>query len=285
MTELQKYDSLSKEEIMRLTGQEDDSGSGSLVLPKLAINRIGEDDDGNKLDVGTYSIYDTVSEQKVYSRKPGNSPVLFRPFIRGYQYMEYDPDTNTYPNFSVIFKSWKDEALDMLGGTKCGKVPFKDIETLTNEEAARQKNIKCYTLAYGLLNMHAVTGAGEEVNVEDLPCLWRISGMNFRPVNEAIKSIKNRGKLIQNTNLLLSTKRKKHGTNVYYMTDISIDDKVVEFSKKDLSTMELFAETINEENKKVVESWNQAQKSKPVANDKASEQVMKDVSPEEALAS
>ena len=49
MTELQKYDSLSKEEIMRLTGQEDDSGSGSLVLPKLAINRIGEDNYDKKM--------------------------------------------------------------------------------------------------------------------------------------------------------------------------------------------------------------------------------------------
>lgn len=134
--------------------------------------------------------------------------MLFRPFIRGYQYMEYDAETNTYPNYSVIFKSWKDEALDISGGTKCGKVPYKELDNLTNEEAARQKNIKCYTLAYGLLNMHAVTGAGEEVNVEDLPCLWRTTGMNFRPVNESIKSIKNRGKLIQNTNLLLSTKRK-----------------------------------------------------------------------------
>ena len=46
--------------------------------------------------------------------------------------------------------------------------------------------------------MHAVTGKGDVVNVEDLPCLWRITGMNFRPVNESIKSIKNRGKLIQN---------------------------------------------------------------------------------------
>jgi hypothetical protein len=284
MTELQKYDSLSKEEIMRMTGQEDDSGSGSLVLPKLAINRVGEDDDGNKLEVGTYSIYDTVSEQKVYSKK-GNGPVLFRPFIRGYQYMEYDAETNTYPNYSVIFKSWKDEALDISGGTKCGKVPYKELDNLTSEEAARQKNIKCYTLAYGLLNMHAVTGAGEEVNVEDLPCLWRTTGMNFRPVNESIKSIKNRGKLIQNTNLLLSTKRKKHGTNVYYMTDISIDDKQVEFTKKDLSTMELFAETIGEENKKIVDAWKEASKNKPNSNDADSEVVMKEISPEEALAS
>ncbi len=282
--ELQQYDSLTKEQIMRLTGQEDDSGSGSLILPKLAINRTGEDDDGNKLEVGTYSIYDTVSEQKVYSKK-GNGPVLFRPFIRGYQYMEYDPDTNTYPNYSVIFKSWKDEALDLLGGTKCGKVPFKELDTLTNEEAARQKNIKCYTLVYGLLNMHAVTGKGDAVNVEDLPCIWRITGMNFRPVNESIKSIKNRGKLIQNTNLNLSTKRKKHGTNVYYMTDISIADRQVEFTKKDLSVMELFAETVSEENKRVVESWKDAQKNKPTNDDAVSKEMMKDISPEEALAS
>ena len=69
------------------------------------------------------------------------------------------------------------------------------------------------------------------------------------------------------------------------MTDISIDDKNVEFTKKDLSTMELFAETIGEENKKVVEAWKEAQKSKPSNDDMASEKAMKDISPEEALAS
>ena len=282
--ELQQYDSLSKEEIMRLTGQEDDSGSGSLILPKLAINRVGEDDDGNKLEVGTYTVYDTVSEQKVYSKK-GNGNVLFRPFIRGYQYMEYSPDENNYPSQSVIFKSWKEEAIDTNGGLKCGKVAFKELNTLTNEEAARQKNIKCYTLAYGLLNMHAVTGSGKSVNIEELPCLWRVTGMNFRPVNESIKGIKNRGKLIQNTNLILSTKRKKHGTNVYYMTNISVDDKQVEFTKRDLSTMEMFAEIINEENKKVVDAWKDVQKSRPTTIDADTMNVVKEVSPEEALAS
>ena len=133
--------------------------------------------------------------------------------------------------------------------------------------------------------MHAITGKGDAVNVEDLPCIWRITGMNFRPVNESIKSIKNRGKLIQNTNLNLSTKRKKHGTNVYYMTDISIADRQVEFTKKDLSVMELFAETVSEENKRVVESWKDAQKNKPTNDDAVSKEMMKDISPEEALAS
>ena len=278
--ELQQYDSLSKEQIMRITGQEDDSGAGSVILPKLAINRVGEDDDGNKLEVGTYSVYDPGVEQKVYSKK-SNGEVLFRPFIRGYQYMEYDPDNNNYANESVIFKSWKDEPLDANGGLKCGKVNFKDLDTLTKEEATRQKNIKCYTLLYGLLNMHGVTGDGKETVIENLPTIWRVTGVNFRPVNESIKSIKNRGKLIQNSNLILSTQRKKHGTNVYYMTSIRVSDDNIEFDKKNLETMEMFAEIINETNIKVVDSWKQAQANK--SKDAESATVINEISPEEVL--
>ena len=284
-TELANFDSLSKEQIMRLTGQEDDSGgSSSVILSRLAINRMGEDDDGNKVEVGTYKIYDPVSEKIVYSKK--NGVVKLRPFIRSYQYMEYNPDENNYSNKSIIFKSWKDEAIDMNGGIKCGKVPFKEIETLSREDQAKQKQIKCYTLVYGLLNMDAVTGDGKEVNIEDLPILWRATGMNFRPINEAITSIKGQDKLQQNTNLLLSTQRKKHGANVYYMTSISLDKEDVEFTKKNYETIEMFNQLITEENKEVVQSWKSAQSD--IVHDAESAKVINEVeaeSPEKAFAS
>ena len=284
-TEFANFDSLSKEQIMRLTGQEDDSGgSSSVILSRLAINRMGEDDDGNKVEVGTYKIYDPVSERLVYSKK--NGPVKLRPFIRSYQYMEYNPDENNYSNKSIIFKSWKDEAIDMNGGIKCGKVPFKEIETLSREDQAKQKQIKCYTLVYGLLNMDAVTGDGKEVTIEDLPILWRATGMNFRPINEAISSIKGQDKLQQNTNLLLSTQRKKHGANVYYMTSISLDKDNVEFTKKNYETIEMFNQLITEENKEVVQSWKSAQSD--IVHDAESAKVINEVeaeSPEKAFAS
>tara|TARA_R100000808_G_scaffold24956_1_gene59877 strand:- start:1043 stop:1906 length:864 start_codon:yes stop_codon:yes gene_type:complete len=284
-TELANFDSLSKEQIMRLTGQEDDSGgSSSVILSRLAINRMGEDDDGNKVEVGTYKIYDPVSEKIVYSKK--NGVVKLRPFIRSYQYMEYNPDENNYSNKSIIFKSWKDEAIDMNGGIKCGKVPFKEIETLSREDQAKQKQIKCYTLVYGLLNMDAVTGDGKEVTIEDLPILWRATGMNFRPINEAITSIKGQDKLQQNTNLLLSTQRKKHGANVYYMTSISLDKDNVEFTKKNYETIEMFNQLITEENKEVVQSWKSAQSD--IVHDAESAKVINEVeaeSPEKAFAS
>jgi hypothetical protein len=282
--EIANFDSLSKEQIMRLTGQEDDSGgSQSVMLPRLAINRVGEDDDGNKLEVGTYKIYDPVSEQPVYSKK-SNGPVKLRPFIRSYQYMQYNPDENNYSNKSIIFKSWKDEAIDINGGVKCGKVPFKEIETLSREDQAKQKQIKCYTLVYGLLNMHAVTGAGEEVEITDLPVLWRATGMNYRPINEAITSVKGQDKMILNTNLLLSTARKKHGSNVYYMTDISIDKDHVEFSKKDYETIEMFNQLISQENIEVSDGWKSAQQNK--IHDADTAKVINEVdSPEKAFAS
>ena len=284
-TELANFDSLSKEQIMRLTGQEDDSGgSSSVILSRLAINRMGEDDDGNKVEVGTYKIYDPVSEKIVYSKK--NGVVKLRPFIRSYQYMEYNPDENNYSNKSIIFKSWKDEAIDMNGGIKCGKVPFKEIETLSREDQAKQKQIKCYTLVYGLLNMEAVTGDGKDVTIEDLPILWRATGMNFRPINEAITSIKGQDKLQQNTNLLLSTQRKKHGANVYYMTSISLDKDEIEFTKKNYETIEMFNQLITEENKEVVESWKSAQSDK--VHDAESAKVINEVdaeNPEKAFAS
>ena len=49
--------------------------------------------------------------------------------------------------------------------------------------------------------------------------------------------------------------------------------------------MELFAETVGEENKRVVESWKDAQKTKPTNDDAVSKEMMKEISPEESLAS
>ena len=65
--EVQAFHNLSTEEIMKLTGQDDGSQMGSGTLPRLAINRAAEDDDGNASRAGVYNIYDPESEAKVYS--------------------------------------------------------------------------------------------------------------------------------------------------------------------------------------------------------------------------
>jgi len=72
---------------------------------------------------------------------------------------------------------------------------------------------------------------------------------------------------------------------VYYMTSINVDDENVEFTKKDLETMEMFNQLVVEENKEVVTEWKAAQHNK--ARDIESAKVINEVeqSPEEVLAS
>ena len=139
-------------------------------IPRLAINRTPEDDDGNQLPVGHFYAYDSTVGQNVYGK-----PITFRPFISAMQYMHYDADKGEYINRSIIFKSWKEEAIDILGGTKCGKIPFKDRSTLTPEQLEQQRTIRCYKLVYGLLSLKdGKTAQGEPHVVDNLPALYRV---------------------------------------------------------------------------------------------------------------
>ena len=274
--ELQAFDSLSKEEIMKLTGQDDGSQISSGSLSRLTINRSSEDDDGNALRTGVYSIYDSEAEAKVYSLKDG--VVQFRPFINAYQYMEYDAENNNYPCSSVIFKSWKDEPIDTNGGLRCGKVIGKDKDKLSQAEIDAQRNIKCYRLVYGLLSMKCTKADGEATSIENMPILWRVTGSNFKPIGESLKSLKGRNSLMFNHVLNLTSKRKKSGSNVYYVASIAVDKKETDFSKKDLETMEMFNELITEENKRVSELWQDA--NKKANKDEETSKVMKDITDE-----
>tara|TARA_R100000656_G_scaffold1119_1_gene2086 strand:- start:876 stop:1847 length:972 start_codon:yes stop_codon:yes gene_type:complete len=277
--ELQAFEALSKEEIMKMTGQDDGSQISSGSLPRLTINRTSEDDDGNALRTGVYTIYDSESEAKVYSLK--DKAVHFRPFINAYQYMEYDAENNNYPCSSVVFKSWKDEPIDSNGGVRCGKVIGKDKQQLTQAEIDSQRNIKCYRLVYGLLSMEATTATGEATAIAEMPVLWRVTGMNFKPIGETLKSLKGRNSLMFNHVLNLTTKRKKSGSNVFYVASIRVDDKEIQFSKKDLEHMDMFNDIVNEENTRVSEKWKDANSNKK--KDKAAIKVVEAIDPETIL--
>ena len=283
VNDLKAFNSLSKEEIMRMTGQDDGSIISSGTLSRLTINRAAEDDDGNQLSAGVYTTYDASIEDRVYSIK--DKPIQFRPFINAYQYMQYDPDSNSYPCSSVIFKSWKDEAIDTNGGVRCGKVIGKEKEQLTQAEIDSQKNIKCYRLVYGLVSFDGTNSTGEPVSIDAMPVLFRVTGSNFTPIGEALKSLKGRESLMQNHLLNLKTTRKKAGSNVYYVSQISVDNKEVEFTQKDLEHMDMFRALIEEENARVSEKYQNAVKNKE--SDAASAKVINEMEddPEMVLAS
>jgi|TARA_R100001443_G_scaffold25549_2_gene38416 hypothetical protein len=256
--EISNIDGLSQEQIMSMIGQEK-SSTGNF-LPKLAINRFPENDDGAEVPVGSYGVYVPELDSMAYGK-----PVTFRPFMNAYQYMKYDAEKNEYSNRSIIFKSWKDEAIDIQGGIRCGKIPAKELANLSDEERMKQKAIKCYRLVYGLVSFKGSLPGGADAEVTNLPVLWKVTGSNFKPVGEAIESLRRRGKVMFNHTLTLKSKKKKAGSNVFYVSDISVDSDEVQFSDKEKEILLAFQDTINTENEEIVELWRQAKKAEPVS--------------------
>jgi hypothetical protein len=267
---------MSDEQIMQAIGQDDGSNLGNNI-PRLAINRTPEDDDGNQLPVGHFYTYDSNIGQNVFGK-----PVTLRPFISAMQYMHYDAEKGEYVNRSIIFKSWKEEAIDILGGTRCGKIPFKERSTLTPEELERQRTIRCYKLVYGLLSFKdGKTAQGNSHSVENLPVLYRVTGTAFSPVSAALDQLKKRKKLMFNCTFSLDTKRQKKGGNVFYIPEIGVNaDTNLQLSDTDMETLKVFQESIDTENTEVVESYNSAKTKRANGSDKVDAQIVEDVDDE-----
>ena len=270
---------MSNEQIMQAIGQDDGSSMG-VNIPRLAINRSPEDDDGNQLPVGHFYTYDSSTGQNVYSK-----PVTLRPFISAMQYMHYDAVKSEYVNRSIIFKSWREEAIDILGGTKCGKIPFKERSSLTPEQLEEQRTIRCYKLVYGLLSFDkGVTSKGETTSVKNLPVLYRVTGTAFSPVSSALDLLNKRKKLMFNCTLSLNTKRQKKGGNVYYTPDIVVNsDANLQLSDDNMETIKLFQESIDVENKEVVDLYNSAKSKSSNSDDTVDAKVVQELDPEEVL--
>jgi len=275
---------MSDEQIMQIIGQDDGSSAGTNI-PRLAINRTPEDDDGNQLPVGHYYTYDSSVGQNVYGK-----PVTLRPFISAMQYMHYDADKGEYINRSIIFKSWKDEAIDILGGTKCGKIAYKERANLTPEQLEQQRTIRCYKLVYGLLTFKdGKTANGNAHNVENLPVLYRVTGTAFSPVSAALDQLKKRKKLMFNCTFSLDTKRQKKGGNVFYVPEIAVNANAnLQLSDTDMETLKVFQESIDVENKEVIDLYNTAKSKGPSSADKVDAEIVEELDdplPEKVLAS
>ena len=270
--EIANIKNMSNEQIMQAIGQDDGSSNG-IRIPRLGINRSPEDDDGNQLPVGHLFTYDSSVGQNVFGK-----PVTFRPFISAMQYMHYDPEKSEYVNRSIIFKNWKEEAIDILGGTKCGKIPFKERSSLTPEQLAEQRTIRCYRLLYGLLSFKGKKANGEDHTLVNFPVLWRVTGTAFSPVGSALDQINKRKKLMFTTTFSIDSKRQKKGGNVYYTPEISVNaDANLQMSKEDMETLTVFQDIINTENSEVVDLYKDAKKSQSISSDGESAKVIKQV--------
>ena len=253
MSEVALYNGMTPDQLMAAMGAGDQQQSESTGnrLPLLKVNYQDEDDDGNELKKGVFAL--TLPSGTVYGKD-----VTVRVFADYMQYLDYDPNENAVVNKTIIHRVG-DEPIDETGSVRCGKPTSKDLREMDADTKLKYKDITCFRYLYSTVTIaDATDGAGNAVEVQDVPCLLRLKGASFlafsQDVIEPCKNLKL--KFMQVASKLVTT-RQKNGSVTYFTVGFSPDfQNKMEISTDDLQFMSKILDTVNAENKGVIEKHN-----------------------------
>ena len=248
------FNNISDMELMKLTGQTDSGGQGS-VLGRLSINYQTEDENDKPLPRGHFVL--PVDGDNVYAKE-----VTFRPFIRLYAYSYWDNSEEEFTS-SVQMPSLGDQFADSKGTYKCGKLSREEIERLPDNDPQRviQSSIKCNQVLYGVATMVGKKSDEQEIKVKEVPCAFYAKGVNYIPFSTMLSGLVKQKKPMIRTNLMLSTKKQKSGGNTYFSVGIKTGS-TVELSDTDKELLKEFMVAVKSVNESGMEKHRSAVKSK-----------------------
>jgi hypothetical protein len=241
------------DELIKVSGQQNEQGKN--YIPRVRINRDGEDDAGKQIPVGTFAV--TQDGKSVYSKT-----AILRVLKNAYQYSVFNEEEKRYTNQTIIFSSFNDEAIDEQGTVACGKIAKRKLEGVTEDVLKEQKRIKCARLVYGLLTMDGVDADGNKVPLVELPVLFKMTGSNFMPIGqEALDVIQKKKLLWSQVPIVLGTKRQKVGSNVFYNLIIEPDfANIKQITREDIEHTKMFNEMVTEFNQGIIKKYQEAKR-------------------------
>ena len=87
-----------------------------------------------------------------------------------------------------------------------------------------------------------------------------------------------------NCTFTLNTKRQKKGGNVFYVPEIGVNaDENLQLSDNDMETLKVFQDSIDVENKEVIDLYNSAKSKKSNGQDAADAKLVEEITPEDVL--
>ena len=223
-------------------------------IPVLRINRLVEDDDGRLLPRGQIFLS---GDTPAYTDK-----VTFRPLSHHFQYSKYDSVTKKYTCWTRQIADWGDEPRDTKGTLRCGKPDGKTLKLLGSEERTKYKDVQLVRLVRGLVSYTGKTIDGQEVTVENQPCILKLSGQNnfqsgekkpYAPFEEQFKNRIPKGFEMFHFEVTLTTKKHKNDAGVmWYTFEYAFDPTQPLTVTQDIyDSIVAVAELVREENKKV----------------------------------
>ena len=126
------------EKIAALIGQTGLGKPTNIGLPRLAIEQMADNDDGDRLPKGEFRVRS--GDQNIYIKTP-----VVRLYARYFSYGAYNTENPKDSIQTVMKPSLKEEFPDSKGGLKCGKLTKDEVEALpkNSPKLALQKSIKC----------------------------------------------------------------------------------------------------------------------------------------------
>lgn len=227
--------------LSELTGQQN-IGPKVPILPRLVVNKdVGEDPD-NPQPVGVFLI--ETEGKKIFGKT-----VTFRPYAHRYQYQRYDSAAQKFLGKSTMVSSLRDEAMDTMGTSKCGKIAKAKQGGLTPEALAVQKEITVKQNIFGTISI------GKDV--VDLPIVWKIGGKSLFIAGEKIEELSRQKYPLPMFNWEVKLFREKTGSNIYYLPTIEYDvTKQLPIDDKVMETFKVFGAIIKSENDYVLSVYN-----------------------------
>lgn len=223
-------------------------------IPVLRINRLVEDDDGRLLPRGQIFLS---GDTPAYADK-----VTFRPLSHHFQYSKYDSVTKKYTCWTRQIADWGDEPRDTKGTLRCGKPDGKTLKTLSSEDRAKYKDVQLVRLVRGLVSYTGTTIDGQEITVENQPCILKLSGQNnfqsgekkpYAPFEVQFKDRIPKGFEMFHFEVTLTTKKHKNDAGVmWYTFEYTFDPtQPLPVTQNIYDSIMAVAELVREENKKV----------------------------------
>ena len=240
------YADLDQRDFLAATGMGgDELGLG---LPSLRVNYDDQDNDGNSIPRGQWSLY--VDGVKYFAKE-----VDFRVMYATHQYSHYDASEGMTISQSTHFNRFGEEVYDTTGGFKCGKVSKKQFEKLSDPEKEVQKKIKLARVLFGLVSLKGVDVKGQPASLDNTPCVFYARGTNFMPMTELLQEITKAKQVPQKKLLKLSLKREKNEGVTYWEVVPAIVNDNVEITESDYNIIKEFALTVAAENETIFAKW------------------------------
>lgn len=228
------------------------ANENAMRLPQLVVNSQADDDDGNPLPRGHFTIKN--GETPAYAQT-----VTVRVLSNHFQYMTYDPNEKRVTCKSVEIANWGQEAIDTKGTTRCGKPTSAQLREMAPEDQERHKNTTCFRKIRVLVTGTAKTATGDVVEWKNVPAIIMAKGTNFNPFNDQVVKMLPNGRNAWDFNIELKAERQKNGSVVWFVINfypdfknpLAMDEEVVGHIKN-------FADSINAENARIKKQYEAA---------------------------